>query len=178
MPVHEKPVGATVEWYTPPSLFESLLGPVGHRTMFELDPACSGGEPCAVPAVVEFTPADDGLARDWSPYRRLWLNPPYGPAGVPFIERMLEHGDGLMLLPSRTETAIYQRSLASAEAVCFLRDRLHFIRSDGFQARAPFGSTLFAFGDWAADVLVSAGLGWTDDHRHQTRALFDAVRAA
>jgi hypothetical protein len=138
--VHEKPVGATVEWYTPPEFFDRL------GAHFDLDPASPGADIVPwVPAKRHYTPADDGLAQPW--HGRVWLNPPYGPAGVPFIERMMEHGSGLMLLPARTETRIFQRAMYEADAVCFLADRLHFIRSDGHQGRAAFASALLAFGD-------------------------------
>lgn len=150
MSLHEAPVGATVEWYTPASLFDAL----GVR--FDLDPAAAAGAP--VPADFTYNKAYDGLAHEWVGH--VWLNPPYGPAGVRFIDRMIAHGDGLLLLPSRTETAAYQRALAAATTFCLLRDRLWFVRNDGATGRAAFGSTLFAFGAWAAGVLRSADLGW------------------
>lgn len=150
MTVHEAPVGATVEWYTPTVLFEAL----GVR--FDLDPAGAADAP--VPADFTYTKAHDGLAHYW--YGHVWLNPPYGPAGVAFIDRMIAHGDGLMLLPSRTETAAYQRALTAADAVCLLRNRLWFVRDDGMTGRSSFGSTLFAFGPWAVRVLRNADLGW------------------
>jgi hypothetical protein len=148
--VHEAPVGATVEWYTPSELFAGL-------GRFDLDPACgiSGLVRCAVPARDHFTA--DGF-RPW--HGRVWLNPPYGPAGVAFIDRMIEHGHGLMLLPARTETRAFQRAAKAANAVCFLRDRLHFIRDDGFQARSSFASVLFAYGEDNAETLRNADLGW------------------
>lgn len=134
--VYEKPVGATVEWFTPASLFDALLGPV-----FDLDPAS----------------ADSPL--HWTGH--VWLNPPYGPAGVRFVNRMIDHGDGLLLLPSRTETRVYQRACDSADAIGLLRERLWFTRDDGFTGRSSFGSTLFAYGNWAAEILVNADLGVT-----------------
>lgn len=164
MTAHERPVGATVEWYTPSSLFDRL----GHPT-FSLDPAASppdkrfGNPESYVPARRYYGRDEDGLSLPWDGH--VWLNPPYGPAGVPFIDRMIAHGDGLLLLPSRTETAAYQRALGSASAVCLLRERLWFIRSDGFRGRSSFGSTLFAFGDWASEILIAADLGWTADGR-------------
>ena len=151
MVVHEAPVGATVEWYTPPELFRAL----GVR--FDLDPAAAASAP--VPADFTYTRAHNGLAHPW--FGHVWLNPPYGREAMPFVERMIAHNDGLMLLPSRTETRLYQRSLAAADAVCFLRDRLWFTRGDGFRGRSSFGSTLFAFGPWATDLLRALDLGWT-----------------
>lgn len=152
MTVHEAPVGASVEWYTPPEFFQRL------GLTFDLDPAASFGAPW-VPARQFIIKEDDGLAGPWS--GRVWLNPPYGPAGVAFIDRMIAHQDGVMLLPARTETAAFQRALGSADAVCFLRDRLHFIRDDGLQGRSSFGSVLFAFGRECAEALRWADLGIT-----------------
>jgi hypothetical protein len=169
--IHEASVGATVEWYTPASLFDALgIGPAapdpepmgwmraGHIE-FDLDPAAAPEGHGHVPARWFMRPPSDGTEMRW--FGHVWLNPPYGPAGLPFIDRMIEHRDGLLLLPSRTETAAYQRCLIAADAVCLLRDRLWFTRSDGYTGRSSFGSTLFAFGEWAAAILIRADLGWT-----------------
>ena len=162
MTAHEKPVGATVEWYTPASLFHAL------GVDFDLDPAgAEQNTPSDLHCKYVWSRRQDGLAHDW--FGHVWLNPPYGPRGVPFIDRMITHGDGLLLLPSRTETAVYQRCLAAADAVCFLRERLWFFRDDGVTGRSSFGSTLFAFGQWATDVLVGADLGWTFGADRATR---------
>jgi hypothetical protein len=149
--VHEAPVGATVEWYTPPSLFEAI------GWDFDLDPASPGATVVPwVPAKQHYTRDQDGLSQPWD--GSVWLNPPYGPEGVAFVERMIDHGDGLLLLPARTETRIFQLAAEAADAVCFLRDRLHFIRADGFQSRASFASVLMAFGDVP---MALPDLGWT-----------------
>lgn len=153
MTVHERPVGASVEWYTPPSLFDAL----GLR--FDLDPA-SPDPP------VPWVPADqfyweDGHLLPWE--GRVWLNPPYGPDAVPFIDRMIHHDQGLMLLPARTETRAFQRAAAAASYVVFLRDRLHFVRPNGVASRASFASVLMAFGG-DTDMLRAvylADLGWS-----------------
>jgi hypothetical protein len=152
MTVHEKPVGASVEWYTPPSLFDKL----GLR--FHLDPASPNPPVPWVPAARFYW--EDGHLLPWE--GMVWLNPPYGPAAVPFIERMIEHDDGLLLIPARTETRIFQRAALNARFVVFLRDRLHFIRPNGEQARAPFGSVLMAFGrdPEMLDAVAAADLGW------------------
>lgn len=166
MTVHERPVGATVEWYTPPSLFDAL------GVDFDMDPASPGAAVVPwVPAARHVTRAEDGMSIEWAD--RIWLNPPYGPAGVPFIKRMaLEGSDGIMLLPARTETAAFQLAASVADAVCFLRDRLHFIRADGYQSRSSFGSVLFAWGEEYVEALRDADLGWspgmTAEHMRET----------
>lgn len=156
MSVHERPVGASVEWYTPPSLFAAL------GLTFDLDPAAVPlGNKHYVPAVRFIRPPADGRLEPW--HGRVWLNPPYGPASVGFIERMIDHDHGLLLVPARTETRIFQRAADAARAVVFLRDRLHFIRPDGHQSRASFASVLMAFGDdWdMVEALYRADLGWS-----------------
>lgn len=94
---------------------------------------------------------------------RVWLNPPYGPAAVAFIDRMVEHRNGLLLLPARTETRAFQRAAEAADYVVFLRDRLHFVRPDGRQSRASFASVLMGFGDDREmfEAVVRADLGWS-----------------
>lgn len=157
MSIHERPVGASVEWYTPPSLFDAL------GLTFDLDPASPEAGPVAwVPAERFIAPSEDGTAERWN--GRVWLNPPYGPAGVRFIEKMVFHHHGLMLLPARTETRIFQWAAGAADDVVFLKDRLHFIRPDGYQARSSFGSALLVYGiagDYTLHTaVVNANLGW------------------
>ena len=81
---------------------------------------------------------------------------------------MIAHGDGLLLLPARTDVRWFQRALDESDAVTMLRARLHFVRADGFRARSTFGSVLFAFGDRCADALLNADLGWS--HTKRTNA--------
>lgn len=154
MTVHEIPVGASVEWYTPPSLFDAL----GLR--FDLDPASPNPPVPWVPARRFYWEGGESLP--WA--GRVWLNPPYGPASIPFIRRMLDHGQGLLLLPARTETRAFQAAAQRASRVVFLRDRLHFVRPDGVASRSSFGSVLFSFGDRhdheQRTALRDAGLGW------------------
>jgi hypothetical protein len=150
--VHERPVGATVEWYTPPSLFDAL------GLTFDLDPAAPRELPAWIPARHSYHTAR-GELRPW--FGRVWLNPPYGRDLPKFVDRMCDHRHGLMLVPARTETAWWQQAAHSADMVVFLRDRLHFIRDDGYQARASFGSCLFAWGDAECEAVVGADLGFT-----------------
>lgn len=154
---HESPVGASVEWYTPPELFQRL----GIEThWFDLDPASPASGPVSwIPAKRFYSSEQDGLKQPWE--GRVWLNPPYGPTGVNFIKKMAYYRHGMMLIPARTETRIFQWVAEKADVVTFLRDRLHFIREDGFQGRAGFASALFAWGDDCTDALLAANLGWS-----------------
>jgi hypothetical protein len=146
--MHEAPRGATVEWYTPKSLFDAL------GLTFDLDVASPSPPVPWVPARRFFS--QDGANAPWRGL--VWCNPPYGPAAVPFIRRMAEHANGLLLLPARTETRAFQAAL-EADAVCFLRKRLSFTRSDGFSGHSSFGSVLFAWGRVSTATLRRADLG-------------------
>lgn len=141
-------------WLTPPEWIKAL-GP------FELDPACPPGMPWETAAVM-LTPADDGLSRQWR--GRVWLNPPFGQQAAKWLRRLAEHGNGIALIPARTETAMFYESVWNkADAVCFVKGRPHFHRPDG--SRAPFNSgapiALIAYGKANAEALMRAGLGIT-----------------
>ena len=76
--------------YTPAWVFERL----GLR--FDLDVASPPGGIPWIPADRFFTQADDGLAQPW--HGRVWMNPPYSRC-TPWVDRFLEHGNGIALLP-------------------------------------------------------------------------------
>lgn len=133
--------GASNHWLTPPKIVKPL-GP------FDLDP-------CAYPKQFYRTarrmvaPPQDGLAIKWR--GRVWLNPPYGDSIVPWLERMVDHGNGIALVAARTEVEkwFWPFVWEAADAVLFLRGRLYFFRPDGKQARgnAGHGSVLVAYGN-------------------------------
>ena len=85
----EKAKNSSDEWYTPPSIFESL-GP------FDLDP-CAPVKPLWKIAKVNYSKLDDGLSHEW--HGRVWLNPPYShPLIERFVKKMAQHGNGLSLI--------------------------------------------------------------------------------
>jgi hypothetical protein len=149
-------VGSSVEWYTPPELFEA----VGLR--FDLDP-CSppGGLPWA-PIKRWYTRTDDGLARPWR--GRVWLNPPYGRGIEHWMKRLTAHGNGIALVHSRTGTVWWREALAGATAVCFVAGRVRFV--DGRAGTQPPGASpmplvLLAYGLECAVAVMRSGLGPT-----------------
>ena len=152
MTMHESPVGASVEWFTPPEVFDRL------GIDFAMDVATVPGGVPWVPAAAHIDKTTDGLSVPWS--GRVWCNPPYGRVGARFMERMADHANGMLLVAARTETRAFQQAAGQAWSVCFLRERLHFIRPDGFQGRAGFGSALLAFGPDCHRALMAARMGW------------------
>jgi hypothetical protein len=80
------------------------------------------------------------------------------------MRKMAEHGNGIALIPARTETVMFYESVWNkAQAVLFIEGRPHFHYPDG--VRAPFNSgapiCLIAYGDSNTGVLERSGLGKT-----------------
>jgi len=141
------------EWLTPPE----ILGVLGK---FDLDPCSPILRPWPT-AAEHFHVLDDGLSKPWA--GRVWCNPPFGREAVKWLRRMAEHGNGIALIPARTETAMFYECVwGVADAVLFLKGRPHFHFVDG--RRAPFNSgapiCLVAYGVANRDALISSGLGF------------------
>lgn len=128
------------EWITPPEIVKDL-GP------FDLDPCSPIKRPWPT-AKKHFTKKDNGLVLPWS--GRVWLNPPYGKETPAWLQKMVEHGNGIALVFARTETTYFQDYvLGSATALLFIKGRLKFYHVDGTQSKSNAG---------APSVLVAYGL--------------------
>lgn len=144
------------EWYTPSWLFAAL------RFVFDLDPCSPGVPPSTVTARRHLTKAENGLQAEWT--GTVWLNPPFSNKR-PWYDRMLEHGNGIALLPSRTETADLQEYMQNAQGLLFLAGRIYFERGhrpgangNGATTTPPFGVLLVAYGAPMAEVLLNSDL--------------------
>jgi len=136
------------EWLTPPDIIEAL-GP------FDLDPCSPIDRPWPT-ARVHYTLADDGILRRWDGF--VWLNPPYGSEAERWLLRLADHGTGIALIFARTETeAFFEAVWPKADALLFLRGRLHFHHVDGRRAAHNSGapSVLVAYGNEAVNRLSS-----------------------
>lgn len=134
------------EWLTPPEIIEAL-GP------FDLDPCAPINRPWDM-AAQHYTVADDGLSKPW--HGRVWCNPPYGLQAAKWLDRLADHGNGVALIFARTETAMFfEHVWEKADALLFLKGRLHFHHVDGTRAAANAGgpSVLIAYGRDNADSL-------------------------
>lgn len=148
---HESPVMKNDEWLTPPELFHDL-GP------FDLDPCAPIKRPWDT-AAKHYTREDNGLWKPWS--GRVWLNPPYGRDTATWVRRLAQHGNGIALIFARTETAIWFPWVWDyADALLFLRGRLHFHYVDGRRAEGNAGapSVLVAYGAINAKALRDANI--------------------
>ncbi|WP_244120294.1 phage N-6-adenine-methyltransferase [Burkholderia gladioli] len=140
------------EWLTPPE----ILKPLG---AFDLDPCAPVRRPWNT-ATWHYSIEDDGLIQPWR--GRVWCNPPFGREAVKWLRRMAEHGNGIALIPARTETAMFYECVwPVADSVLFVRGRPHFHFVDG--RRAPFNSgapiCLVAYGRDNTTALLDSRLG-------------------
>ena len=150
---HESPRNESVEWYTPPEIFEAL------DTTFDLDP-CSPGEGLSfVPAKTHLTIVDDGLTTDWG--GRVFMNPPYGRETKHWIDKFVEHGNGIALVFARTDVAWFQDNAKHFDGILFISGRVRFYQgSKDIRGGTPgAGSMLVACGEENAKLLQNSGLG-------------------
>ena len=150
---HEKPQdGVTVEWYTPPYVFDAL------RVEFDLDP-CAAPQHDHVPAKNKILLPQNGLIEEWR--GNVWLNPPYGKSTSQLIKKLAEHGNGIALVFARTDTEWFHHAVETCDAICFIRKRVKFIDgNDGEPKGAPGASScLIAWGIDNAFSLMESGLG-------------------
>lgn len=155
MSLHEQSVGATDEWYTPPHVFEAM----GCR--FDLD--------VAAPGRLDWIPINDrfitsnSLEQDWIGF--VWMNPPFGGRNglVPWMNKFIDHGNGVALVPDRTSAPWWQCAAPRMNALLFVSPKIQFIGADGKRGKSPAqGTTLMAIGTRGAAALRMAerrGLG-------------------
>jgi DNA N-6-adenine-methyltransferase (Dam) len=119
----------SVHWATPKSLYDKLDA----EFHFDFDP-CPLGESEKDGAAPLFT--------KWEG-RRVFCNPPYGPAIRAFLERATEAAIAVFLLPARTDTRwFHDLCLPIASEIRFIRGRVKF---GDAKCGAPFPSMLVIF---------------------------------
>lgn len=153
MSSHQSAAFKNDEWLTPPEILAQLGS-------FDLDPCAPVVRPWET-AAQHFAEADNGLLKEWR--GRVWCNPPFGREAVKWLRRMVEHGNGIALIPARTETKMFYECVwGKSDAVLFIRGRPHFHYVDG--RRAPFNSgapiCLVAYGQNNVDALLKSNLGF------------------
>lgn len=135
------------EYYTPKFIFEAL------QITFDLDVA-SPHEPTSVPALNRFCKCcHDGLTERW--HGNVWMNPPFSKQR-PWIEKFVEHGRGIALLPwskSRSLNLIW----GLADGITMLPQTLRFDHKDHGQKSIFVAVGLFAFGVENTKALQSIG---------------------
>jgi hypothetical protein len=148
---HESQSAQSVEWYTPPWIFEAL------GLTFDLDPCSPPGGLPWVPVGRIYSLPQDGLTAPWA--GSVWCNPPYGKETGAWLKRMHEHRSGVALVFARTDCAWFHDYVKHADAILFLRGRVKFVDGNEKTGRSGAG---------AGSMLV----GWGDDACHGVRSLF------
>ena len=137
------------EWLTPPFITDAL----GH---FDLDP-CQPIDPPFVHASKGFNILDNGLSCPWD--GRVWCNPPYGRETFKWMKMLADHGDGIGMIFSRTETiGFHAQVFERASAILFLKGRIrfHHVNGDKADKDAAAPSCLIAYGLRNVIALESA----------------------
>jgi len=139
-------------WFTPPHIFKAL------NITFDLDPCAPPGGVPWIPATNHFSEMDDGLLQPWD--GRIWLNPPYSNPRS-WVKRLAKHGNGIALLPADTATSLWHDHIVFADALCFIRGRLYYVRRNfTTENNARFPSVLVGWGGVSAEAVRGCGLGW------------------
>lgn len=147
---HQSARMKTDEWLTPPEILQAL-------GEFDTDPCCPESMPWPT-ARTMYSRA--GLEQPW--HGRVWMNPPFGREAIQWMHRLASHGNGIALIPARTETAMFFETVwAKADAVLFIKGRPHFHRADGSRAEFNSGAPicLVAYGMNNVAALYASGLG-------------------
>lgn len=137
--------GSTNVWLTPRWVLD-LFGP------FALDPC---GAPNWKTAHIHFYEEENGLYQPWSGF--VWCNPPYGKNTGDWVQRWVQHGNGLLLVANRSDTSWWQMAARGSLSAWFPKGRISFVSSDGVETKGTaFASILFAAGEEAAKRLERA----------------------
>ena len=145
--VHWEGVGKSDEWYTPKYIFDAL----GCR--FDLDVA-HPKQATFVPAKQYYT--ENSLEKEWHGF--VWMNPPFGGKNglVSWLQKFVDHGDGIALVPDRTSAAWFQNYAPKMDSIIFVGPRIKFIRPDGEQGKSPnVGTALFGLGEKAKTAMTN-----------------------
>lgn len=142
---------------TPSYVLEPVREALGG--IIELDPCTTPDNP--VDARTFYCPPVDGTLEPWDA-GTIYVNPPYGKAREPWVERCIEAGHAgawvILLIPSATDTRIFQRAIESAGSAVFIRGRVKFgvLRPNRRQVAASHPSALIG---WNVRLSACAHMG-------------------
>jgi hypothetical protein len=94
------------------------------------------------------------------------MNAPFGARNglAPWLDRFVQHGNGVALVPDRTSAPWFQRYAPQTELILFVSPKIRFERPDGSTGNSPgTGTALLAIGARGRDKLICGarnGLGF------------------
>lgn len=145
---HHEKQGGHVEYYTPKYIFDAM------GVTFDLDVAHPADFKTHVPCYGFIS--ENSLEREWKGF--VWMNPPYGSERnkIQWIEKFIEHGNGIALMPDRTSATWWQMFAKASDLIGFTFDKIKFELSDGTIADSPgTGNTFFAIGNKGFEALIN-----------------------
>lgn len=137
------------DWYTPKWVFDEL------KIDFDLD-VCAPKEKLEwIPAKKHFSIDVDGLSQEWGGI--VWMNPPYSKP-TPWIDKFLEHGNGIALLPM-AKSAWFQILWESNVKIVLLPTAMKFDLPDGSKKPIMTQTILAGLGDIAINAMRNGKFG-------------------
>ncbi len=142
-PLKTRPGVTNNECYTPKWIFDKL------QIAFDLD-VCAPTEPTNVTAKNKYTIHNDGLTSPW--FGNVWMNPPFSKPS-PWVERFIQHANGIALLP--TSTGKWQLQIWNdPRNKWMMLEPMKFV---GYKVALPTRCYLVAYGQTNIDALQQLG---------------------
>lgn len=138
------------EYYTPKWVFDAL------NVNFDTDVASPKDKTFLHVPAANFI-HENSLVKKWEGF--VWMNPPYENQEnkINWINKFIEHGDGIALMPDRTSTEWWHILAKKCDSTFIINRKISFIRSNGTIAGQPTnGTTLFGIGLQAHNALLNA----------------------
>ena len=136
------------EYYTPKWIFDAI------GLDFDLDVCAPQEGPLHTPAAKWYSAADDGLVQPW--FGRVWMNPPYSNP-TPWIDRWLDHGNGMCLVP--LTKSMWSKNLWAADTVVMQTPpQMRFVTGDGKEASIVWATFIWAIGEECKEALRNSGI--------------------
>lgn len=136
------------ECYTPKWIFDAL------GVEFDLDVASAHHPLITVPAKHRYTIEDNALEKKW--FGNVWMNPPFSKV-TPWIDKFLDHGYGIGLVPLSSNGKWVNKLWDSQVAFCYLPANLEFVGASGHIVKQRWRTTLFALGADNIEKLENIG---------------------
>jgi hypothetical protein len=130
------------ECYTPQWIFDDL------GVKFDLDVCSPIGGTGLVPADKYYSEEDDGLTSPW--FGLVWMNPPYSKP-TPWIDKFIEHSNGLCLVPA-SKSKWFLNIWDAADAVTLMPTNMKFV-NNGKNYQIQFQTIMFAMGIDAVEAI-------------------------
>jgi hypothetical protein len=127
---------------------EWVWKPLGH---IDLDP-CAGLLTAIGQENWRIESGQNGLEKKWFGF--VYCNPPFSQKEI-WIQKMINHGDGILLLPERGSAPWFGPLAYSVRTYWVMGKKINFI---GGTSSNNLGSCLFLFGDEAEQRLIDSGL--------------------